>query len=340
MDAAARAGCSCILIDGDFDPPAGVFSAKKTQKGNISGVQLEKTGKIVPEKIRYICALPPVFRVNYRDRIRQDILSAPEKGYSGILVRTLEELSLVLQTGYEGEIIADASLYGWNGRSLSILLRNCGRVVCPLELNQTGIREAVRAAGREAAEGQDAVMKKMILPVYGRIPMMESAGCVRKTENLCSKKDGFCYLEDRRGMQLPVRCRCTICANTIYNAVPLSLHQAAGRGLYREVSVHLCMFTTEDAEQTGKILRFFGSLQSPGQTAADHPRNFSGMTAVKNRENLSASAYGRKNAGATGKNKGKNTGKKTRGGRAAEARSQASPPFEQFTNGHYKTGAI
>ena len=340
MDAAARTGCSCILIDGDFDPPAGVFSAKKTQKGNISGVQLEKTGKIVPEKIRYICALPPVFRVNYRDRIRQDILSAPEKGYSGILVRTLEELSLVLQTGYEGEIIADASLYRWNGRSLSILLRNCGRVVCPLELNQTGIREAVRAAGREAAEGQDAVMKKMILPVYGRIPMMESAGCVRKTENLCSKKDGFCYLEDRRGMQLPVRCRCTICANTIYNAVPLSLHQAAGRGLYREVSVHLCMFTTEDAEQTGKILRFFGSLQSPGQTAADHPRNISGMIAEKNRENHSASASGRKNAGATGKNKGKNTGKKTRGGRAAEARSQASPPFEQFTNGHYKTGAI
>ena len=289
MQAAVASGTRCILVDGEFDPREDVFSTQKTQKRNKSGVKLSKSGQsgiTASEKIRYICVLPPVFRVNNRERIRQTILNASEKGYSGILVRTLEELSLVRQTGYRGEIIADASLYSWNGRAMSMLAQECGKIVCPLELNQPGILDAVRAAGNmEAGMDPENMMEKVILPVYGRIPMMESAGCVRKTENLCSKKDGFWYLEDRRGMQLPVRCRCGICSNTIYNAVPLSLHQFAGRGLYRKALVHLCMFTTENAEETGRILRFFGALQTA-------------------------------------------SGKRSR------------PPFEQFTNGHYKTGAI
>jgi putative protease len=145
-------------------------------------------------------------------------------------------------------------------------------------------------------------MAKIVLPVYGRIPMMESAGCVRKTENLCSKKDGFWYLEDRRGMQLPVRCRCGICSNTIYNAVPLSLHQFAGRGLCGKAPVHLCMFTTEDARETRRILQFFSALPNTGKN---------------NR---------------SGRNEGEKRG-------AAQKKAPAAP-FEQFTNGHYKTGAL
>jgi len=322
MEAAAASACSCILVDGEFDPPAAdsMFSRtsedgksiQKTQKSNKPDVKWKKPEQagqkkqIVSGKIRYICVLPPVFRVNNRDRIRQDILTAPEKGYSGILVRTLEELSLALQMDYRGEIIADASLYSWNGRSMAALAKDCGRIVCPLELNQSGTLEAVRAAQTiltgAGTDGMDEVMAKIILPVYGRIPMMESAGCVRKTENLCSKKDGFWYLEDRRGMQLPVRCRCGICSNTIYNAVPLSLHQFAGRGLCGEAPVHLCMFTTEDARETRRILQFFSALPNTGKNSR------------------------------SGRNEGDKRG-------TAQKKAPAAP-FEQFTNGHYKTGAL
>lgn len=322
MEAAAASACSCILVDGEFDPPAAdsMFSRtsedeksiQKTQKSNKPDVKWKKPEQsgqkkqIVSGKKRYICVLPPVFRVNNRDRIRQDILTAPEKGYSGILVRTLEELSLALQMDYRGEIIADASLYSWNGRSMAALAKDCGRIVCPLELNQSGTLEAVRAAQTiltgAGTDGMDEVMAKIILPVYGRIPMMESAGCVRKTENLCSKKDGFWYLEDRRGMQLPVRCRCGICSNTIYNAVPLSLHQFAGRGLCGEAPVHLCMFTTEDARETRRILQFFSALPNTGKNSR------------------------------SGRNEGDKRG-------SAQKKAPAAP-FEQFTNGHYKTGAL
>ncbi|MBR3186447.1 MAG: U32 family peptidase [Lachnospiraceae bacterium] len=322
MEAAAASACSCILVDGEFDPPAAdsMFSrtsedeksiqkTQKSKKPDVKWKKPEQSGQkkqIVSGKIRYICVLPPVFRVNNRDRIRQDILTAPEKGYSGIMVRTLEELSLALQMDYRGEIIADASLYSWNGRSMAALAKDCGRIVCPLELNQSGTLEAVRAAQTILAgagtDGTDEVMAKIVLPVYGRIPMMESAGCVRKTENLCSKKDGFWYLEDRRGMQLPVRCRCGICSNTIYNAVPLSLHQFVGRGLCGKAPVHLCMFTTEDARETRRILQFFSALPNTGKN---------------NR---------------SGRNEGEKRG-------AAQKKGPAAP-FEQFTNGHYKTGAL
>ena len=286
MEAARAAGCECILVDGDLGPsgPAeNTFSAQKTQNGNNSGVEYDEQGRNVCKKIRYVCVLPPVFRVNNRERIRQQILSASRRGYSGILVRTLEELSLALQEGYEGEIIADSSLYSWNSRAMGALAADCSRIVCSLELNQGAVLDAVRAA--DSGDRQE-ILNRIVLPVYGRIPMMESAGCVRKTEKLCSKKDGFWYLEDRRGMQLPVRCRCGVCANTIYNAVPLSLHQFAGRGLYSKVPVHMCMFTTEDREQTRRILQYFGSLRNGRQKKA------------------------------------------------------ARPPFDQFTNGHYKTGAL
>ncbi len=305
MKAAAAAGCSCVILDGSFLPPVtseGLFSMgedlsghdqrlyekkdygqhvfpEKTQRGN--NYPLKSTG------IRWICALPPVFRVSERESIRSVILNAAENGFSGILVRTFEELQLALQSGYEGEIIADASLYAWNRLSMEALAGDCSGIVCSLELEQRAVLEA---AGE---------MDKMILPVYGRIPMMETAGCVRKTQNLCSGQEGFWYLEDRMGKHLPVRCRCGNCSNTIYNAVPLSLHQFADSGLFRKTGKKLCMFTIEGGDETRQILQYFAELTGSSR-------------------------------------KQKRLGKK-RPGRTGEI---SLPPFRDFTNGHYKTGAL
>jgi putative protease len=156
--------------------------------------------------------------------------------------------------------------------------------------------------------------------------MMESAGCVRKTENLCSGRDGFWFLEDRRGKRLPVRCRCGTCSNTIYNAVPLSLHQFAGRGLYREAPVHLCMFTTESAGQTRKILDLFTDLQRQEGEAFITSLTASSRTGKKKKR-----PAGKDSARpVSGSGKGPGGGKK-----------ENSPlPFDDFTNGHFKTGAL
>ena len=302
LQAAQDAGCACIIIDGGFSPDP---------------------HKSAPAFIQYFRALPPVFRVSYREKLRKQILEAEKSGFSGVLVRTLEELVLVKQTGYRGQIIADASLYAWNGRSMAALARDCHRIITPLELEEKGIRSAALSAGpllssctsenKSTGEGMLCMQERLVLPVYGRIPMMESAGCIRKTENLCSRDkktgkgepDSFWYLEDRMGKHLPVRCRCAECSNTVYNAVPLSLHQFAGRGLCREIPVHLCMFTTESGQETSDVLHFFHSLMDNKEGRV--PGSVSGSN---------------KKAGSRG------------------ARPAANTPFREYTNGHFRTGAL
>ena len=95
------------------------------------------------------------------------------------------------------------------------------------------------------------------------------------------------------------KCRCGNCSNTIYNAVPLSLHQFAGTKLFRKTGRKLCMFTIEDGDETGQILQFFGGLI----------RSSSAPSGKKRKEQ----------------------------GPAGEI---PVPPFRDFTNGHYKTGAL
>jgi len=354
MEAAVRAGASCVIIDGEFEPPAvrtslagnGENLREKTQKGNKSALQ--------SAGIRWIRALPPILRTAERDMIRSRILCARSRGFSGILVRNLEELQLAKETGYADEIIADSSLYSWNGRSMGALLEDCGRIVCSLELNQSDTVSAARAA--EAAGSTGPVPGRLVLPVYGRIPMMESAGCVRKTEKACDHRGGFWYLEDRMGRQLPVRCRCETCSNTIYNAVPLSLHQFAGRGLFARVSALLCMFTTEDAAETEQITGFFGGLRGQAGCLTGVTGGGSGLkdTGVTGGSGLKVTGRdrgesGRRTAGPSDSQKQEKTNKKKdknknrNKNKSRQARTGGLPqalPFTEFTNGHFRTGAL
>ena len=336
LRAAEKEKCACILIDGEFvssENTSDIF-LKKTQIGNKSALK--------SQRIRYIRVLPPVFRVYEREKIRRMIADSAAEGFSGIMVRTLEELEMAKQMEYDGEIIADSSLYTWNRRSMERIFADCGRIVCSLELNQAGIREAVtafgqsREAGPDGFEGkpdQSTVYDDFVLPVYGRVPMMETAGCVRRTENMCSKKEGFWYLEDRMGKKLPVRCRCGTCSNTIYNAVPLSLHQFAGQGIMRKIPVQLCMFTTETGEQTRRILQFFGRLSEEADRGCESGSGASASARADSRR-------GAKSGKAAGRAKERD-GSKARAQKKGESRPYSlNPPFTEFTNGHFKTGAI
>jgi putative protease len=109
--------------------------------------------------------------------------------------------------------------------------------------------------------------------VYGRIPMMHSAGCVVKTTSGCVHgKGGTAMLTDRYNKEFPVAINCIHCMNTIYNSVPLSLHlelpklirskskdsdknSQAASGLAFRID-----FTLEDAEETSAVLKYFEEI--------------------------------------------------------------------------------
>ena len=91
------------------------------------------------------------------------------------------------------------------------------------------------------------------LIVYGRLPVMYSAICIRKTTSGCSRQPETLWLKDRKNKRFPVKNHCSVCFNTVYNSSPLHLLDCQDE--VRELSpasVRL-MFTTEDAD-TAKAL--------------------------------------------------------------------------------------
>jgi putative protease len=65
---------------------------------------------------------------------------------------------------------------------------------------------------------------KMELNVYGYIPVMISAGCIKKSYNKCNKKDEIIHIKDRLGNMFMVNNHCDYCYNVIYNSIPLYIY--------------------------------------------------------------------------------------------------------------------
>ena len=118
---------------------------------------------------------------------------------------------------------------------------------------------------------------KVSAVVYGRVPMMITANCLKKTMERCNMTPEIMILTDRYEKQFPVYTDCRSCYNVIYNSVPLSLHElfdgrfsagAAGRkpaGQHPGSSVCFCDnfrldFTVEDGEDTLKTILYFQDL--------------------------------------------------------------------------------
>ena len=241
----------------------------------------------VPEGYRdRIChAMPPILRMEYRDRL------APYLQADKVMARNLEELGWLREQGFRGEITADASLYQWNSRAVSLLRPLTDRTVLSLELTAGQILQVPGLADPERA----------VLTVYGRLPLMVSANCIRKTEGQCllgtggravnkdgllkgektratlAGDEGFWSLKDRKGARFPVRSLCRFCSSIMYNSVPLSLHQYLEHPIFEQTGPVLLSFTTETGAETAEILAWFGNALA-GRPAGKEPPLQNGYT--------------------------------------------------------------
>lgn len=150
----------------------------------------------------------------------------------------------------EKEILADYSLYTCNSEAVSFLKEyHITGLTASYELNRYEWEELLAGCSREKAPHI-----KTEYQVYGHIPFMQSAGCVKKTFDRCDGKNAVTILTDRMGKRLPVMNFCQICENTVYNGIPLSL--------YKEMKQIICdryriSFTIENERQTEEILNSF-----------------------------------------------------------------------------------
>lgn len=175
--------------------------------------------------------------------------------------------------GWDKAVSLNHSAYVFNSETWALFMRHfhMDSYTAPLELNRNELKKLPAW--------------NMEIMAYGRIPMMQSAGCVRKTAGDCrishtmdSLSKGILarrmryYLKDRYQAEFPVLVNCNHCMNTIYNSVPLSLHQYQAELKGRGIRALRLDFTDETGEEALKIIRYFadGSGMPPSSYTTGH----------------------------------------------------------------------
>ncbi len=208
-------------------------------------------------RIQFYLVFPYIVRKRNEQHLNRlyQILNTPV--FDGALVRNLETIAFLESKGIHKPVIADSSMYVWNSYACRFMMEKAAELYAPSELNSYELQDV-----QKTDDGNRSIYS---IVIYGRIPMMISAGCLKKTEGECRMISGFSELSDRYQKQFPVYNDCTSCYNIIYNRVPLSLHKIFDQDVFRPVNCRLD-FTTENQEETRKIISYFRELSSGRNT--------------------------------------------------------------------------
>ncbi|MDD2973416.1 MAG: U32 family peptidase, partial [Lachnospiraceae bacterium] len=210
---------------------------------------------------RFYFVLPYIIRERsyaYLESIRCYIT---EPAVEGVLIRNLESLQWLKEISYQKsdgkDVILDAEIYCFNTKAKEFLLEkeNATELTASYELN---LKELLRMG-----------LKHMNIPVYGRIPMMITANCIRKTTLQCANTISCNHqydllLEDRYQKNFYVNTNCLHCYNVIYNGQPTSLHGYLDKFLRYHVKAMRLDFTTEQGMEIDAVVHFFeNAIQHP-----------------------------------------------------------------------------
>lgn len=193
-------------------------------------------------KKRVFYMMPTIFRADTRafyDGIVQELLTS---GADGFVVRNYDEIGFLLQYVKPEQIRLDAGIYTYSDTARQSFARSLGicRDTVPIELNRNEIMQRFNG-------GSD-------LLIYGYLPLMVSACCIRKNTGQCDKRSGLCYLKDRYGVAFPVRNDCTECLNLIYNAKPLFLLHMSDELARQNPAAYRLHFTIEQPNVIDRVL--------------------------------------------------------------------------------------
>ncbi len=200
----------------------------------------------------YYLALPYILRARDADYLDRLAGRADTSAVSGFLLRNYEAAAYVGELGRAYALVPDAGLYVWNSGALRFWAQYASEYTLPYELNARECAALVSRAGKLCMSSS--------LIVYGRIPMMVSAGCVRRTAGRCVAEaaDGTTgkpvMLRDRYGTDFPVETNCVHCYNIIYNSVPYSLHGKREEACRVGADRQRYDFTAESGEECRRIL--------------------------------------------------------------------------------------
>ena len=175
---------------------------------------LELCEKVKQVGKKAFLVLPHIFRRKEKEKYRTMVEQLRPELLDGFLVKSLEELAFLKETGLDRqyEVRLNYNLYVFQ-QSAKQFFKKKGyqRFTVPVELNE----EEITGLGVADCD----------FIIYGRLPLMVSAQCVRENVFTCSggKKTEGIILKDRMGAEFPVRQNCDVCYNIIYNSACFSL---------------------------------------------------------------------------------------------------------------------
>ncbi len=193
-----------------------------------------------------ICNLymPHIFRDEAKSFFSKYLEDIKQYKFDNFIVRSLEEIFYINEKiNPDANIILDYNIYAYNKNTIDFYNKefNINRLTYPLELNLNEIKQ-LKNPGNE-------------MIAYGKIPMMISAQCLKKTTKGCDHKKEILILKDRKNSDMQVKTHCDFCYNTILNSKPLSII-----GMEKEIKkispgILRLWFTTEDAAKTKFIIK-------------------------------------------------------------------------------------
>ena len=217
----------------------------------LNGIK-EFLGKGYAKKYKLYLTFPEITRGGLPDVFTDTARNWLKEGLSGFIVKDLEGFALLYQMGLQDRCVIDSSLYTWNDRAVRFFLdRKVIRITAPLELNEKELSH------RKNQNGE--------ILIYGKLPLMISAQCVKKNSESCNGKEEFLKISDRTHRSFPVLCVCdpwktgntpagTCCYNIIYNSLSLGLFKEADRvrkAGFRDLRME---FTDESPEEALSLL--------------------------------------------------------------------------------------
>lgn len=226
--------------------------------GNLISKLREDVKSCREAEKRVYFVMPAIFRADTRafyTGIMEELLLLKLDGF---VIRSYDELGFLKEYVHDmAQIRLDAGLYTFSDGAKKAFVKDTGvfRDTIPVELNRG---ELLHRSNRMSD-----------LFVYGKLPLMISAGCVRKNTVSCKKQSGILYLKDRYGVEFPVRNHCPDCYNILYNAKPLFLlHLSEDFGRINPAAFRI-HFTLEEEHEIQAVLNFAGKTLVDGGTG--HP---------------------------------------------------------------------
>lgn len=195
------------------------------------------------DKEIYFC-MPHIFRKDTIQKYEEHYEHIFMQNWDGVLIRNYESYEFLREHAFEKNIVTDYNLYQFNSYAKDFWLNEQIEITtAPLELNYR--------------ELQDVGVENSELVVYGHLPMMISAQCIKKTTEGCKKQKGVLTFRDRYQKNFTVKNHCDYCYNMIYNTAPLVLTDQKSEIESLNPKALRLHFTIEDRKTMKDILRLY-----------------------------------------------------------------------------------